>query len=212
MQISATATDASALTGVNRMSDLTSEEFLQILITELQNQDPFNPSDTNAMLEQISSIRNIESQMDLQAKLENLVSQNEISSASGLIGKFVSGLNENNTQVEGIVESLRIENGRPVLMVNDGVSSVRMPVDNVMQVFDMGEIDPAMIQSLAASMKMLDTNAMIGRHVEGTNETGEKINGVVTSVTVEEGQFMLELDTGQVMPASQVTRFAQSAA
>ena len=72
MDISATSSNTAAATGVNRMADLSSEEFVQILITELQNQDPFNPSDTNAMLEQISSIRNIDQS---QTKNEEVVEQ-----------------------------------------------------------------------------------------------------------------------------------------
>ena len=120
MQISATSTDTSAVTGVNRMADLSSEEFIQILITELQNQDPFNPSDTNAMLEQISSIRNIESQMDLQTRLEDLVSQNQMSAAGGLIGKYVEGLNASNNNVSGVVTSIKLSGDEIILELDSG--------------------------------------------------------------------------------------------
>ena len=42
---------------------LDSEEFLNIMFTELQNQDPFEPNDSSALLEQLNSIRSIESDM-----------------------------------------------------------------------------------------------------------------------------------------------------
>ena len=54
---SATASSSSA----NAYAALDSSEFVQILIEKLQNQDPLAPSDSSAILEQLSSLRNIES-------------------------------------------------------------------------------------------------------------------------------------------------------
>ncbi len=205
------STDVSTITGNSRMADLTSEEFVQIIVTELQNQDPFNPSDTNAMLEQISSIRDIESQLDLQQRLEALVEQNEVSSASGLIGQFVSGLSESLQQTEGIVESIRIEDGKPVLMVNTGAGVVRMQNDSVIEVFNLGDVNAATTQSLLSSLVLLDSASLIGKFVRGTDASGDTRSGIVSSVTVEDGVVMLELDDGHKINAGSVTRMSETA-
>ena len=60
-------------TGTNRFNELSSEDFLQIIFTELQQQDPFEPNDSSALLEQLNSIRAIESDIDLTKKLEDIV-------------------------------------------------------------------------------------------------------------------------------------------
>ena len=51
------------------MSALTTEEFSKIIFTELANQDPLSPNDTGALLQQISTLRSIQSDMDLSDRL-----------------------------------------------------------------------------------------------------------------------------------------------
>ena len=73
-------------------SEITSSEFIQIIFTELQSQDPLEPQDTQAILDQLGSIREIESNIKLQQNLESLVNQNAFAAASNLIGNLVSGI------------------------------------------------------------------------------------------------------------------------
>ena len=104
----------------NGFSDISSEDFVKILVTELTQQDPLSPNDTQAVLEQLSSLRNIESQVDLQDKLEALVSQNQVAQASGMIGKVVEGLDGNDQKVGGQVVSVRVVDGAAVLELDTG--------------------------------------------------------------------------------------------
>jgi flagellar hook assembly protein FlgD len=41
----------------SRFSEMSSEDFMKIIFTELQSQDPFKPNDSGALLEQMNSIR-----------------------------------------------------------------------------------------------------------------------------------------------------------
>ena len=116
---------------VNRFAELESADFMKVLISELSNQDPFNPQDSAALLEQLSSLRNIESQLVLQERLEDLVLQNQITLAGGLIGRIVSGLDPNNDSVEGIVTAVRVRDGKALLELDNGAV---LPVDRVMRV------------------------------------------------------------------------------
>src|SRR4051794_13913465 len=95
----------SSTTGTG-FSALSAQDFTKIIFTELSKQDPLQPNDTNALLQQISSVRAIQSDMDLTSKLNSLVSQNEFASAATLIGKNVSGVDEDNQRVSGKVKSL----------------------------------------------------------------------------------------------------------
>lgn len=134
----ATTSDILNTTDANRtttkasgFSSLTSEQFTKIILTELGNQDPLSPSDTGALLEQLSSIRNIQSSMDLSDKLGTLVSDNQFSSASTIIGKVVGGVSTDNSRSIGKVVSvsktddgvfLNLHSGKSILMKNmDGI-------------------------------------------------------------------------------------------
>jgi flagellar basal-body rod modification protein FlgD len=103
-------------------AELDSAEFMKILLSELSNQDPFKPQDSGALLEQMSSLRNIESQLSLQKQLENLVLQNGLSSAAGMIGKEIEGLDASNDAVAGVVTSVRVEKGKAILELSSGKS------------------------------------------------------------------------------------------
>jgi len=91
--------------------DLNTGQFLNILLTELTNQDPFEPNDSQALLEQLSSLRNIESQTALQ---------NNISQASSLLGKVVEGLTAGGDRVAGKVMSVRVVDGKAELELDTG--------------------------------------------------------------------------------------------
>ena len=92
--------------GSNAFAALDSAEFVKIMFTELANQDPMAPSDSKDLLQLISTIRQIQSDIDMSYKLASLVNHNEWTSASGLIGKLISGISESLHRVEGIEPGL----------------------------------------------------------------------------------------------------------
>lgn len=115
------STTATASTG-NAFADMSSEEFVNVLINELQNQDPFNPQDTSALLEQLSTLRNIEAQMSLEDSLGDLVLQNQVASAGNLIGKLVAGNSTGGSNTEGLVTSVRVIEGKVYLELDNGLT------------------------------------------------------------------------------------------
>lgn len=126
--LNSTATSAASSGKSDGFGALNTDEFIKILMTELTNQDPLQPNDSQAILEQLSSLRNIESQMSLQESLEALVSQNQIAQAGGLIGKKVEGLDTDNKKVNGVVTSVRIVEGKAILELDSGKS---LPMDRL---------------------------------------------------------------------------------
>ncbi|MEM8495766.1 MAG: flagellar hook capping FlgD N-terminal domain-containing protein [Planctomycetota bacterium] len=114
------ATNTTAPTTGGGFNDLSSDEFLDIILTELTNQDPLAPNDTQALLEQLSSLRNIESQISLEESLEELVLQNSLSQAGSLIGKLVEGTANDGEQLSGTVESIRVNDGETTLQLDTG--------------------------------------------------------------------------------------------
>jgi flagellar basal-body rod modification protein FlgD len=123
------STTAGASSGArNRFSDLSSEEFVKIMFTELTNQDPLKPNDSNQLLEQMSNLRSIQSNIDLQDKLSQVVTQSQLATAGGLLGREVSGITEDGQTVRGIVRSVSQTKDGPVLNLPAGV---RLPFGRV---------------------------------------------------------------------------------
>ncbi|MCA9130051.1 MAG: hypothetical protein KDB22_23345 [Planctomycetales bacterium] len=93
----------------NDLSSVDLDQFLGLLITELQNQDPLNPMDNAQMLTQISQIREIGSNNQLSETLTTFAIGQELSMASSMIGKQISALDNNAQEVEGIVDRVSVQ-------------------------------------------------------------------------------------------------------
>jgi flagellar basal-body rod modification protein FlgD len=101
---------------------LKAEDFIKMMITQLQNQDPMEPAKNEQLLAQMSQIGQLQASTDLQTSLKTLVLQNNIGSASSLIGKKVNGLDEKGAKLDGIVTSVRVENDQVSLDLDNGKS------------------------------------------------------------------------------------------
>jgi flagellar basal-body rod modification protein FlgD len=132
------ATSSASSAERNPFAEVSSEQWLGIILEELSNQDPFEPNDTTATLEQLNSLRSIESDISLQGQLEALVLQNSIGQAGSLIGKEIDGLSRIGQEVTGIVESVRIVDGVSQLQLESGSS---VTFDNVLNVRQAAEAD-----------------------------------------------------------------------
>ncbi|MBX3389964.1 MAG: hypothetical protein KF691_10980 [Phycisphaeraceae bacterium] len=115
-------------------SALSSEQFTKIILTELANQDPLSPSDTNALLQQLSSIRNIQSSMDLSEKLGSLVSDNQFAAASNMMGKIIGGISTDNVRTIGRVDSVSKTDDGVFLNLNNGLSIHMKNMDGIIDV------------------------------------------------------------------------------
>ncbi len=84
------------------------DDFLTLLITELQNQDPLDPLDNAQLLSQVSQIREIGSNDQLTRTLEMVRIGQNMSTASSLIGKKIRALDDNLQEIEGTVERVSV--------------------------------------------------------------------------------------------------------
>ncbi len=141
--------------GTDAFQSLTSEDFIRIMFTELTNQDPGAPSDSKDLLNQISSIRGIESDLQLTERLQQIALQNEISSSGSLLGSFVRGLNESGAKVQGFVDSVSITRDGTLLNLS---SKHRVPMKSVQEV-----IDPALVQPADSAARATDLPASASR-------------------------------------------------
>jgi len=108
---------------------LKAQDFIKMMLTQLQNQDPMEPAKNEELLAQMSQIGQLQASTDLQTSLKSMVMQNNIASAGNLIGKKIQGLDENGDPVEGLVNSVRVEKDKGVFLELDNGKT--LPVDYV---------------------------------------------------------------------------------
>src|SRR6201988_4033736 len=69
------------------------DEFLQLLTTQLQNQDPLSPLDTNQFTQQLVEFASVQQQVDMNTNMQTLISlqqSSEASSAMQMVGANVT--------------------------------------------------------------------------------------------------------------------------
>lgn len=120
---------------VSRKMDLKTEDFIKMMITQLQNQDPMEPAKNEQLLAQMSQIGQLESATQLQSSLSKLVLQNNLGAAGNLIGKQVQGLGDDGDDLGGEVTSVRVEAGDVYLELDTGS---RLRLDRVTEITDGG--------------------------------------------------------------------------
>src|SRR5438132_14093234 len=95
----------------NKSLGLKPADFIKMMVTQLQNQDPLQPAKNEELLAQMSQIGQLESSTELQTSLKSMVLQNNIGAAGNLIGKMVQGLDDSGKQTKGLVNSVRVIEG-----------------------------------------------------------------------------------------------------
>ena len=121
---SATSATTSGVTNKN-LSSINGDDFMQVLIKQLEMQDPMQPMTSQEMVQQMSTIRELEMNTQLTDKLSTLTDQQRFGAAASLIGKHVKGTvkdeNDNATVLQGVVTSIRFtSNGAAILELDSG--------------------------------------------------------------------------------------------
>ncbi|MDB5173867.1 MAG: flagellar hook capping protein [Phycisphaerales bacterium] len=106
----------------NTKFNLKPQDFINMMVTQLQHQDPTQPASNSELLSQMSNIGQLESSTQLQTSLASMTLQNSIGAASSLIGKSVKGLDVNNNPIKGLVNSVQVQNNGVALQLDNGQS------------------------------------------------------------------------------------------
>ena len=116
--------------------NLNMESFIQLMVTEMQNQDPMNPMDNAQMLQQLSSMQSINSTKKLTTTLDAVLLGQNLSNAGSLIGKTINGLTADGDEVTGKVDQATLVGNVPYLNVGDK----SVPIGNVRYIMPEGAV------------------------------------------------------------------------
>ena len=116
-----TGTQSTSTTSSTGSSNMVSyNTFLQLLIAEMKNQDPTNPTDTAQYMSQFAQLSSVEQAMQTNSKLDALLSSQSLSQADGLIGKTVSFTDSTGASFSGKVVSVAINSDGSIATLQDG--------------------------------------------------------------------------------------------
>jgi flagellar basal-body rod modification protein FlgD len=122
VQVPATGTTStsSAVTGSSKQ--LGKQDFLKLLLAQLQNQDPMKPMDDTQMIAQMAQFSALEATQALSTTVQNSSNNQAIAQAGGLIGKYIQA-----NQADGSVDSGAVTG--VTFTTTEGVVSPTLVVD-----------------------------------------------------------------------------------
>lgn len=106
------ATTTSGTTKSKTNNELGKDDFLQLLVTQLQHQDPLAPMEDKDFIAQMAQFTSLE-------QMKNMNNAVQITQATSYIGKQVTWADSQGTEQTGIVTAIRIVNSEPKVMIGE---------------------------------------------------------------------------------------------
>lgn len=98
-------------------TQLSSKAFLQLLVAQLQYQDPSKPVDTSSFMNETATLTQVQTmEQNAQVSTEMLAAQ-KAQTASGLVGHTVSYLSASGSTATGVVTAATISASDPILKI-----------------------------------------------------------------------------------------------
>ena len=107
---------AAGSTAAGQSANIGIQDFLKILTTQLNNQDPLKPVDNQEFVAQIAQFATLEQSRQLNVKIDDLLAVQSSTQSVGLLGKTVD-INQNGVVVTGTVTALSLSSGEPLLTI-----------------------------------------------------------------------------------------------
>lgn len=182
------------------------DDFLKILMTQLQNQDPLNPMEDKDFIAQMATFSSLEQMTNMNKSLEAFVAmqqQSQLISYNQFVGKEVtwhklSSAEDSQTPVieegAGKIKSIQFKDGNVTFILEDGT---KLEPANISQV-----------NETSHESSMLQASMMIGKTVTYLNSDKKEMTAVVQSVSFKNGSASYQLadDNKTAITGSQIIK------
>lgn len=175
--------DTNNTQSTNKESSLGKDDFLKLLITQLQNQDPLSPTNDTEFIAQMAQFSSLE-------QMQNINTAMETTKASSMIGSLITWVDDQGNPMSGVVTGVRIVNGEPKLMLGD---------NSLLDVGKVLTVEPL----IDTTESMSKATALIGKSITYNTGAGYNLTGTVQSVKMVNGQARLQL-TDSTLEASKI--------
>jgi flagellar basal-body rod modification protein FlgD len=117
---------ASTSSATSDASDITSSDFLTLLVSELQNQDPTQPADPNAYISQLVGVNSLQQLIQINTGITSLDSSasSAASSAASGSGSSANSVSGSNTNANAVANTLTSADSAPGTYSVTGQNSI----------------------------------------------------------------------------------------
>ena len=113
----ATSASAASVTS-STQKPMDREAFLNLLVTQLKNQDPMNPMDDTQFVTQLAQFSSLEQMQNMNSTLGTSVTNQATLEAVSLIGRNVDAVDSSTgNTITGVVDKVFFQSGQAVLEV-----------------------------------------------------------------------------------------------
>ncbi|MFV0444647.1 MAG: flagellar hook assembly protein FlgD [Planctomycetaceae bacterium] len=89
------------------------QQFLQLLVTQIQHQDPLSPMEQTEFLSQLAQFSTVEGIQQLNTRFEDLLKVQQLSQGTSLLGQTATYQDSATGEaVSGVIESLHLDGDR----------------------------------------------------------------------------------------------------
>ncbi|PKO15717.1 MAG: hypothetical protein CVU39_09340 [Chloroflexi bacterium HGW-Chloroflexi-10] len=117
-------------TNTKSYADFGSVEFMQLLMAQLQNQNPLEPMSDSDMMNQISSLNSLDELRSIKMIMSESAVSNQSAYAASLIGKNVTAAFDDGSTLEGLVSGTMVQGGMIYLQIGEQFA----PLGNVISI------------------------------------------------------------------------------
>ncbi|NMB53307.1 MAG: hypothetical protein GYA15_01285 [Leptolinea sp.] len=114
-----TSSTGSSSSSSGTKSTDTNEQFMSLLLAQLTNQNPLDPMDDTEMVNQMVQLNSLTELQKISKAITNMSLTNQFASATNLLDKTVTYLNDDDEKVSGIVSGITMANSKVYLTVGD---------------------------------------------------------------------------------------------
>ena len=111
------------------LSNLTADDFMTLLIAQLQNQDPSEPVSNETLLDQIATMRGLQADVELEETLRGNAGAADLATAASFLGKDVRGA-DGGRVITGVVDRAYLDGGAAYL----DVGGEALPLSSISEV------------------------------------------------------------------------------
>ncbi|MGP8208228.1 MAG: flagellar hook capping FlgD N-terminal domain-containing protein [Acidimicrobiales bacterium] len=167
---SATSSTSSTSDGLGS-NGVNADTFLQLLVAQMQYQNPDDPVDSTQFLSQTADFEEVQELGSLQTSLASVVSAQQAGAATSMLGQQVTGTDQVGNSVTGVVSGIQLTSTGPLLSVGNST----VPFSSVTSVTAPG--------TTTTGTTGTTTTGTTGTTTTGTTTTGTTTTGTTTTGT-----------------------------
>ncbi len=115
--ITTTAPSASSVASASTQGQLSSQQFLQLMVAQLQYQDPSNPVDNSTLMNETATLNQIQTMQQLASASTTQMQAEQQQTAANMVGKTITYTESSGNLQGGLVTAATISGTTPTLTV-----------------------------------------------------------------------------------------------